>query len=45
LAINSTDTSGWAAALRAAAQAEVAVVAVGEHGLLSGEGRSRALPN
>ena len=45
LAVNTADTVGWAAALRAAAQAEVAVVAVGEHGLLSGEGRSRSNPN
>jgi beta-glucosidase len=44
LAVNTADTVGWAAALRAAAQAEVAVVAVGEHGLLSGEGGAAPTP-
>lgn len=40
--VNETDTSGWAAALALAATAKTVVVALGEHGFQSGEGRSRA---
>ncbi|MEY2999531.1 MAG: hypothetical protein RLZZ02_1340 [Bacteroidota bacterium] len=40
-AINTTDTSGMAVAVRAAKQADVVLLAVGEHGFQSGEGRSR----
>lgn len=40
--INETDTSGWASALALAATAKTVVVALGEHGYQSGEGRSRA---
>lgn len=38
---NSTDTTGIAAALKAAKNAEVVVIMLGEHGYQSGEGRSR----
>ncbi|MFV8378995.1 beta-glucosidase BglX [Flavobacterium sp. LB3R33] len=39
--INSTDKSGFAEAIAAAKQADVVVMVLGEHGLQSGEGRSR----
>ena len=42
LTINQTDTTGWAAVLQAAKSADVVVMVLGEHGLQSGEGRSRA---
>lgn len=40
--VNQTDTTGWAAALQLAATAKTVVVALGEHGYQSGEGRSRS---
>lgn len=40
--INTTDKSGFAEAVAAAKQADVVVMVLGEHGLQSGEGRSRA---
>lgn len=40
--VNENDTSGWAAALQLAKTAKTVVVALGEHGYQSGEGRSRA---
>jgi len=40
--VNETDTSGWAAALALARTAKTVVLALGEHGFQSGEGRSRA---
>ena len=39
--INMTDKSGFAEAIAAAKQADVVVMVLGEHGLQSGEGRSR----
>ncbi|WP_121364770.1 beta-glucosidase BglX [Flavobacterium limicola] len=39
--INTTDKSGFAEAIAAAKQADVVVMVLGEHGLQSGEGRSR----
>ncbi|MDO8317339.1 MAG: glycoside hydrolase family 3 C-terminal domain-containing protein, partial [Flavobacterium sp.] len=39
--INTTDKSGFAEAISAAKQADVVVMVLGEHGLQSGEGRSR----
>ena len=42
LKINETDTSGFAAAIAGARQADVVVMVLGEHGLMTGEGRSRA---
>jgi len=40
--INTTDTSGFAVAIATAKNADVVVMVLGEHGLQSGEGRSRA---
>ena len=40
--INTTDKTGFAEAIAAAKQADVVVMVLGEHGLQSGEGRSRA---
>lgn len=40
--INMTDTSGFAEAIETAKKADVVVMVLGEHGLQSGEGRSRA---
>jgi beta-glucosidase len=40
--INMTDKSGFAEAIDVAKQADVVVMVLGEHGLQSGEGRSRA---
>lgn len=40
--INTTDKSGFAEAIAVAKQADVVVMVLGEHGLQSGEGRSRA---
>ena len=40
--INTTDTSGFAEAIATAKNADVVVMVLGEHGLQSGEGRSRA---
>ena len=40
--INTTDTSGFAEAIATAKKADVVVMVLGEHGLQSGEGRSRA---
>ncbi|SDH24054.1 beta-glucosidase [Flavobacterium omnivorum] len=40
--INMTDKSGFAEAISVAKQADVVVMVLGEHGLQSGEGRSRA---
>jgi beta-glucosidase len=40
--INTTDKSGFAEAIAAAKGADVVVMVLGEHGLQSGEGRSRA---
>jgi beta-glucosidase len=45
LAINATDTSGMAHAVEIAKAADVVVMMLGEHGLQSGEGRSRAQLN
>jgi beta-glucosidase len=42
VAINETDKSGFAEAIKAAKSAEVVIMVLGEHGLQSGEGRSRA---
>lgn len=42
VAINETDKSGFAEAIKAAKSAEVVVMVLGEHGLQTGEGRSRA---
>lgn len=42
LNINETDKSGFAEAIRAAKNAEVVIMVLGEHGFQSGEGRSRA---
>lgn len=39
--VNTTDTSGMGAAVAAARRADVVVMMLGEHGLQSGEGRSR----
>ncbi|KQC32979.1 beta-glucosidase [Nonlabens sp. YIK11] len=41
LIYNKTDTTGTAAALKAAENADVVIVMLGEHGLQSGEARSR----
>ncbi|WP_426091752.1 beta-glucosidase BglX [Flavobacterium sp. DSR3-2] len=41
LVFNTTDRSGFAAAKKAAASADVVVMVLGEHGFQSGEGRSR----
>jgi len=43
--INVSDTSGIADAVRAAEKADVVILAIGEHGMMSGEGRSRAQIN
>ncbi|MGB1451151.1 MAG: beta-glucosidase BglX, partial [Marinirhabdus sp.] len=40
--INQTDTTGFNSAVQAAKNADVVVAVLGEHGLQSGEGRSRA---
>lgn len=40
--INTTDKSGFEEALTAAKNADVAILVLGEHGLQSGEGRSRS---
>ena len=42
VAINNTDNSGIAAAVTAAQNADVVIMALGEYGFQSGEGRSRA---
>ncbi|MEO5788753.1 beta-glucosidase BglX [Gelidibacter sp.] len=42
LTINVTDKSGFASAIAAAKKADVVVMVLGEHGLHSGEGRSRS---
>jgi beta-glucosidase len=39
--INTTDTSGFEAAKKVAANADVVIMVLGEHGFQSGEGRSR----
>ncbi len=39
--INTTDTAGYAAAIDAATKAETVIMVLGEHGYMSGEGRSR----
>lgn len=41
LVFNTTDTSGFAAAKKAAAEADVVVMVLGEHGFQSGEARCR----
>ena len=40
--INTSDTSGFAQAVKVAKSADVVILALGEHGMQSGEGRSRA---
>lgn len=40
--INETDTTGFAAAIQLAKSTDVVVMVLGEHGMQSGEGRSRA---
>src|SRR5690606_39270929 len=40
--INTTDKSGFAKAVETAKKADVVLMVLGEHGLQSGEGRSRA---
>jgi beta-glucosidase len=45
LAINHSDTSGMASALALAKSADIVLMMLGEHGLQSGEGRSRAQLN
>ncbi|MCH1539670.1 MAG: beta-glucosidase BglX [Flavobacteriaceae bacterium] len=42
VSINETDRTGFAAAKKAAAKADVVVMVLGEYGFQSGEGRSRA---
>ncbi len=42
VAVNETDKSGFAEAVKAAKSAEVVIMVLGEHGLQTGEGRSRA---
>jgi beta-glucosidase len=42
LTINTTDTSGFKEAIALAKKSDVVIMALGEHGLHSGEGRSRA---
>jgi beta-glucosidase len=42
LAINETDKTGFAEAVRLAKQASVVIMVLGEHGFQSGEGRSRS---
>ncbi len=42
LTINTTDKSGFAAAIETAKNADIVVMMLGEHGLQSGEGRSRS---
>jgi beta-glucosidase len=42
LKINTTDTSGFAAAIQAAKDNEIVVMVLGEHGFQTGEGRSRS---
>ncbi|MFZ4426841.1 MAG: glycoside hydrolase family 3 C-terminal domain-containing protein, partial [Saprospiraceae bacterium] len=42
VAINETDKSGFAEAIKATKSAEVVIMVLGEHGFQSGEGRSRA---
>ncbi|MFT7667212.1 MAG: beta-glucosidase [Patiriisocius sp.] len=42
LTINTSDTSGFNEAIKVAKNADVVILALGEHGLQSGEGRSRA---
>ncbi len=42
LKINTTDKSGFAAAIALAKKSEVVIMVLGEHGFQSGEGRSRA---
>ncbi len=41
LKINTTDTSGFEAAVKLAQESDVVIMVLGEHGLQSGEGRSR----
>lgn len=41
--VNMSDKAGMGKAVRAAENADVVILAVGEHGMMSGEGRSRAL--
>ncbi|GIR60312.1 MAG: hypothetical protein CM15mP65_28930 [Crocinitomicaceae bacterium] len=45
LDINYSDTSGTNKAIRLASRSDVVVAVMGEHGLQSGEGRSRAKIN
>lgn len=40
--INTTDTTGMAAAVQLAAHSDIVIMVLGEHGYQSGEGRSRA---
>jgi len=40
--VNMSDTAGMGRAIRAAENADIVILAVGEHGMMSGEGRSRA---
>ena len=42
VSINETDRTGFAAAKKAAARADLVVMVLGEYGFQSGEGRSRA---
>ncbi len=42
LAINETDTTGMAEAIKVASESDVVIMVLGEHGLQTGEGRSRA---
>ncbi|MCF8319166.1 MAG: beta-glucosidase BglX [Sphingobacteriaceae bacterium] len=42
LQINTTDTTGFAAAVALAKNSEVVIMVLGEHGMQSGEGRSRS---
>lgn len=41
VSINETDTSGFAEAIKIASMADVVLLNIGEHGFMSGEGRSR----
>jgi beta-glucosidase len=45
LTVNETDRSGFAAAIKLAKSSEVVIMVLGEHGFMSGEGRSRTRLN
>ena len=45
LTVNETDRSGFASAIKLAKSSEVVIMVLGEHGFMSGEGRSRTRLN